>query len=274
MRIGHAMTDEAFEKESQLVTRLTDALAHCVVPLFAEGSDGKPRLVGTGVLVSSGDDSYLMSAAHAFDEIQEGRQLFFYIEPQTIRRLSGVLRTTKKPKGTDRKGDRLDVGVLLLQDPSLPPYPAVGKRCLPVTAVVPHALPRQGKHYLITGFPGSKSRPNPVAREVSSKVYGLWNISAPAEQYGALGLSQSNHIAVRFDRKRSVFPNKQVQTFPRPAGMSGAPVWLLYDESGPNDPSQTPLVGIAIEHHTSGHVLVATDIAVALDLIARFGPRR
>lgn len=65
-----------------------------------------------------------------------------------------------------------------------------------------------------------------------------------------------------------MFPNRQVSAFPNPAGMSGSPVWLLHDEHRSEVSTLTPVVGIAIEHHKQEAVIVATDIGVALDLIA------
>ncbi len=97
------MTDTTFEPESQAITSLANVLARSILPLFAQVPSGKPRLVGSGFLVSSGTDSYLVSAAHVFDELKTGRELFFYIDPHTKRKLSGSLRLTKMPEGNNRK---------------------------------------------------------------------------------------------------------------------------------------------------------------------------
>lgn len=261
------MTEHTFEEESQAVTRLANVLARHILPLFAETSGGKPKLVGSSFLVSSGTDSYLVSAAHVFDELKAGRELFVYIEPHTKRKLSGNLRLTKTPEGKNRKSDRLDVGVLKLEGPGLPPYPKVEKYPLAIGALMPNALPREGKQYLLVGYPESKNRANPVAREVASEVSSFRNISVPIPKYAALGVSPNSHVVLSFDRKRTVGPDKQIRAFPEPSGISGSPVWLLYDKNGPNDPTQTPIVGIAIEHHKNHHAIVATDIDVALKLI-------
>jgi hypothetical protein len=263
------MAEHTFEDESKTVTRLANVLARHILPLFAETPGGKPKLVGSSFLVSSGTDSYLVSAAHVFDELKAGHELFFYIEPHTKRKLSGNLRLTKTPEGKNRKSDRLDVGVLKLEGPGLPPYPKVEKYPLAIDALMPNALPREGKQYLLVGFPESKSRANPVARVVASEVSGLRNISVPIPKYADLGVGPQSHVVLSFDRKRTVGPDMNIRAFPEPSGISGSPVWLLYDENGPNDPTQTPIVGIAIEHHKNHHAIVATDIDVALKLINR-----
>jgi hypothetical protein len=261
------VTDSTFEAEAQAITSLANVLARSILPLFAQVSRGKPKLVGSGFFVSSGTNLYLVPAAHVFDELKVDHELFFYIEPNTKRKLSGSLRLTKTPEGNNRKLDRLDISVLRLEGPGLPPYPEVDKYPLAVEALMPNALPRDGKQYLLIGFPESKSRANPIAREVASRMYGFRNASAAPQKYADLGVGTQSHVVLSFDRKRTVGPDSQIRTFPEPAGISGSPVWLLYDESGSNDPVQTPVVGVAIEHHKNKHAIVATDIDVTLKLI-------
>jgi trypsin-like peptidase len=249
--------DRSRAREAQALVRMSTLLTRHVVPLFIDVR-GKPWLVGTGLLVSGGGSSYLVSAAHVL-EGPTARDLYFYVSSRMRRRLTGHLRTSAPP---------LDVAVLLLTGRGLPPYGEIEKASLPVTAFSPHATPRHGKHYLITGFPSSKNRPNPVARDMTSKPYALFNGSANPEKYDRLGIDDHAQFLVKFDRKRSVFPNSRVGHSPDPRGMSGAPVWLLFDEDGPNDPAQTPVVGIAIEHRRDEHVIVATDIGLAAGLIS------
>jgi hypothetical protein len=261
------MTNHTFEAESQVITKLANVLARHIIPLFAETSNGKPKLVGNSFLISSGTSSYLLSAAHVFDELKADHELFFYIDLHTKRKLSGNLRLTKIPEGKNRKSDRFDVGVLKLEGQGLPPYPKVEKFPLDIGALMPNALPRENKQYLLVGFPESKSRANPVNREVVSGLYSFRNFSVPSTKYANLGVTPQSHVVLSFDRKHTVGSDGQIRAFPEPSGISGSPVWLLYDENGPNDPIQTPIVGIAIEHHKTHHAIVVTDIDIALRLI-------
>jgi hypothetical protein len=261
------MDQNTFERESQVIARLSNHLLQHIVPLFADRPSGRPQLVGSSVLVSSGTSFYLVSAAHVLDELKAGHELFFYIEPKTIRKLSGNLRLTKVPPGEDRKLDRLDIGVLKLQGPTLPPYPGVRKYPLPISAFMVNALPREAKQYLLVGFPESKSRANPAVRDLASEPCSFRNVSCPVSKYSELDVTPKHHIVLSFDVKQTVTPSKEIRAFPNPRGMSGSPIWLLYDENGPNDPNQTPVVGIAIEHHKTERAIVATDIDIALRLI-------
>jgi hypothetical protein len=247
-----------------VVQKLTTILSRHVIPIFLDDSNGRPQHRGTALLVSSGRSSFLISAAHVFDC---NRPLFFHVDSKTTRWLSGELRLTKKPDGKSRGSDRLDVGVLKLRSPSLPPYPDVDKYALPISDLKAGALPRESKVYLVLGFPASRSQPHLVRRDVTSVLHGFWNTSSQTQRYTDIGVSPDSHIVIAFERTKGRGPNGEIRTFPKPTGMSGSPVWLLYDEIGSNDPKQTLVVGIFIEYKKSHHVMIATDIGIALRMI-------
>lgn len=256
------------KSHGQLLPKLSNLLAQHILPLFAEGNRHKPQLVGSGFLVASGTSSYLISAAHVFDNLMAGHDLFFYIDSKTTRKLSGTLRLTKMEDDGNRKSDPFDIGVLKLEGPALPPYMEIGKSSLPLSALMGNVLPREEKEYLLIGFPESKSRvKNPALRSLESEPYAFRGVSAPATTYSALGISPLRHIMLEFNVKRVYLPNGNMITFPEPKGMSGSPIWLLADHAGQNDPAQTPVVGVAIEHHKNQRAILATDINIALKLI-------
>jgi hypothetical protein len=250
--------------QHRAVAELSTILSRHIVPLFSEDRSGKPEPQGCGFLVSSRDSSFPISAAHVLDDFT---RLFFYAEPKKQRWLSGELRLTKRPDGNSRKSDRLDVGVLKLQSPGLPPYPLVDKYVMPINDLMASALPRGDKVYLVLGFPASKSEPHLVRRDVTSEPYAFFNTSAEMQQYTAIGVAPESHIVIPFERTKALGPKGEFRAFPMPKGMSGSPVWLLYDEIGPNDPTRTFIVGIFIEYHKSCHVMLATDVGIALRMI-------
>jgi hypothetical protein len=158
--------DLEIERSRLLVERFAERLSRHVVGIFHEGRQGRPELHGSGFLVSSSGGSFLISAAHVLDPLQSGTRLFFYAGPDIIRELAGSVRVTNPPPGKDRKADRNDVGVLRLQEPASPPDRPINKTALPLSALMPRALPRRGKEYLVTGFPASKSNFIPFAKSV------------------------------------------------------------------------------------------------------------
>jgi len=250
-----------------LVDALKDQLAKHVVPIFRDDEKGRPELLGSGLLVAARQGSFLVSAAHVLDPVRTDEPLYLHPRPGCKLRLAGRHFLTLPDAGGDRKRDGLDVGVLRLEGTAAPPYPEVGKLPLPVEALVPGAIPRQRKQYLALGFPSRKSKVDVARKEVEARLYSSLCRSAPAERYAELGISTSSHIVLEFNRKRVLERDGQRRSFPNPEGMSGSPLWVLWDTQGKNDPSFTPAVGILVEHPISGQVLVATDVMFVLELI-------
>jgi len=253
----------------RLSERLAEQLLRHVVPIFRDNGAGKLAPHGTGLLVFNAGGSFLVSAAHVFDLLKSGSELFVYVGRDRVHSLSGRVCLIGPQAGANRSTDRLDIGVLRLEQVASPPYIEIGKQALPINALMGSARPRQRKRYLITGFPGSRTRIHPVRREVESAPYGNWSTSASQTEYQLVGCSEQTHIVMSFNPKKVAGKGLTTRTFPHPGGMSGSPVWLLYNEVGPNDRTQTPVVGVFIEYHRSHHLMVATDIKVALDMITR-----
>jgi len=238
-----------------------------VVPIFRGDAAGQSESYGTGFLVANTTGSFLVSAAHVFDPLKSGHNLFFYVGHDRVHNLSGSIRLTTPSEG---KADRLDIGVLRLEDAASPPYPQVNKQALPIDALMPAALPREKKHYFVTGFPVSKTQPHFVRQRIDSAPYGNWTTSAPRAAYERVDCSEPTHIVMPFNPKKVIGPHLETRAFPSPVGMSGSPVWLMYDQVETNNPIQTPVVGVLIEYHRRHRLLVAIDIKVALDMINGF----
>ena len=259
--------EDRWKTQSDLVTELANILSRCLVPLFTGSPKGKPQFIGTSFLVSSSAHHYLVSAAHVFDHGTDGSELWYYIEPMLTQKLWGKLhRTTLSDAGT-RKNDRFDVGVLEITGGLLPPYPKVGRYPMPLNCLQSNVTPREGKQYLVFGFPGTKHRLDPINKEVTSELCIYRTHSADQSSYEKLGVQESTHIVMAFDREKSVGPDGKIHSFPKPFGMSGSPVWLLIDEEGPNDNAIPPIVGVVIEYHKVHRAILATDIGAALGVM-------
>jgi hypothetical protein len=265
------LRDELNEQIRVASEGLSQVLGRCVVPIFRVDQNENQQAHGTGILVATSERTYLVSAAHVFDPMAAGEKLFIYVGRRERLFLSGELLRTLVPAGKSRLEDRVDIGVLEMDPSTSPPYAAINKTALPIDAVAPGATRRQGKQYLVTGFPASKSVPHHVSREITSVPFGNLCISAPTTVYDRLGLSEETNIVLQFDPKTTRGEKMRVVTSPSPAGLSGAPIWYVWDgASATNHHDRSVLVGVLIEYRAPHRVLVATDIKIALDMIARF----
>lgn len=245
------------------VRRLANALVRHIVPLYEDEPNGRPRLHGTGFLVQGRRSSFLVSAAHVLDNF---RRLYYFVGPNTKCKVNGRLLLSKMPESNDRKDDRVDVGVLRIGPDALPPYPEVDKVPIAIELLRPNLQPRFPRQYFNVGFPVTRSRANPSAKQVKTEAVAFRNVSASPELYERLGVTEQSHIVLPFDVSRVYADDGSRRASPDPHGISGSPLWHLpprpFAETRP-----VQVVGIAIEHFKSERALVFVDINIAVRIM-------
>jgi hypothetical protein len=251
-------------KLPEIIDEAAAVLAKFVVPVYESDSRLRPSLLGSGFFVRAGERHFLISAGHVLETLK-ARQLFYYVSPGITRKLSGRLLLNSWQG--DRENDPIDVGVLWLSDEELPPYPEIDKFAIDVSYLRPALLPRSGRNYIIVGFPASRSEVNPVAREVAVTAYGYRSHSIEDSAYSKYGLTPGANLVLPLDLEVGFDSSGKHRNFPRPQGMSGSPVWVLYDEDGRDDSRVIPIVAVGTKYRKNERLLVGTDIAVALDMI-------
>jgi len=244
----------------ELLDEAADILGRIVVPLFRE-ENGRPEHFGTGFFIRAKQAAFLVSAAHV---LERGRELFYYVEPNITAQLSGEVRLSKWVG--DRERDPVDIGVLKL-DRSIPPYPGVDKFALDASYLHPGLTPRADKMYTIIGFPATKSRTNPAARQVTSTAYSFRVRSIPDQDYAALGCSPEAHVVLSVDLRDGVDSTGHQRNFPKPQGMSGSPIFVLHDEAGRSNTRSFPIVGVGTKYRRNQNALVGTDVDIVRAMI-------
>ncbi len=254
------------DRFNQAIVDYANVLLRHVVPLFNVRPGRRPVLIGTSLLVEKAGTHYFVSARHVMDHAHDQGGLSYYVERGTLHRLYGSILHTQ-PHSNPPSNDRYDVAVVKLASDARPPGISIRKVPLAFASLRAFQLPRQGKHYLVTGFPQSRSRANPHSRQLRSEPSGFRIVSASSDDYRSLELKEDHHIVLGLDIANMTFPDGTQRKIADPHGMSGSPLWLLFDEQGRNDPSRTPAVGVVTEYHKDKRLLVATDIAIAIHLI-------
>jgi hypothetical protein len=150
----------------------------------------------------------------------------------------------------------------------LPPYPEVQKVAMDVSYLSPAYLPRSDKHYAFIGFPATKSKIKPSESIIVVKPYSYRSDSVPDDEYAKHGLKPDTHVILPLDLRKGFGPDKKLIHFPKPQGMSGSPVIVLYetDDSGART---FPVVAVAIEYRKKEKIVVATDVRYVLEAIQR-----
>lgn len=228
-------------KLAKALSEAIQTLVKCVVPLYSDHR-GAPAIAGSGFFVRHGSLDFLVSAAHVLD-IFKKEQGYYYVTPSTTRKLSGRL-ITNAHVGRSRKDDLLDVGAILLEGPALPPYPAVAKFPIDSSLLLANHQVTSTSRYGFVGFPESRSSVRRSPRQISVEAHAYIGNSIPPDEYRKSRLDPSSHICLAFDNKRSFDLEGQPKKFPKPHGISGAPIFHLYDEENLTDEGAFTIAGV------------------------------
>jgi hypothetical protein len=159
---------------------------------------------------------------------------------------------------------------LRLEGEGPPPYPEVNCTPLHSGMLAPATGPRAGKYYLAVGYPATRSRVNKQSKVVVAEPYANFGPSISTDRVEKLGLDPRLHIAVAFHKRRVFTASGNIQSFPDPAGMSGSPLFLVYDREAPSNTfGHFKVAGTLIEYRAKEQILLGTDIGVAIELMNR-----
>ena len=249
---------------AEVIEEATQVLVKFSIPLYRKDRVGRPLQYGTGFFVRTQSATFLVSAAHILD-YAKSHALFYYSEPGQLRNLSGqLIRSTGEE---DRAKDLIDVAVLRLSGGSIPPYPKVEKYAMDMSYLRPRYRPRTGKSYIFIGFPATKSTVDSARREVTVTAYAFRNSSIDESEYRSHGLDPNSHVALRLDLRKGFGADGTKQHFPKPNGMSGSPIVVLFDEDGDDRSRVFPVVGVATTYRKADRLVFGTDVAYVIDAI-------
>lgn len=258
------MTPANFDTLAKLGTQV---LSRHIVPICEKDVRGLTQGHGTGLLVSNNESNFLVTAAHVLEPLKEGRRLFIPAGKNAERNL---FENWREPIRID-SAHTTDVAVLRFERDARPPYFDLGLVGIPFANLKSRALPRKTKDYFVTGFPATRVKHHIKNQTVEIEPLGNKAPSIDDALYEKFGLDPNTSIALDFDVNSIRRRNGILQAAPEPQGMSGSPVWELFEHAGPNDSKRNQVVRILIEHRRKDKLLVATDISVAKDLIIAYG---
>lgn len=261
------MPNELIQTLPQAIEQAFKTLRKFSIPLYVNDESGRPSQFGTCFIVKAGKAHFLVSAAHVLDVVLN-KDVFFYTATKKLRRLDGRVVTTGHHGSRD--DDMLDIGVMRLDGALLPPYPEVDKFAMDISYLKPNYLPRTGKHYVIIGFPSTKSRADVATRTAISTSYIYGSDSSDEKEYVDQGVSVESHVVLPFDVKKTLGKDRRVRPFPKPHGMSGSPIFVLYDvRERPGHSRAFPVVAVGTHYRKASKVLIGTDVRFVVGAIER-----
>jgi hypothetical protein len=226
---------------------------------------GSPKVIGTGFLITDSGMNFLVSAAHVLDEMFVDEH-YFPISPKVRCRIAGHCLYSGIPDSATRDDDRLDVGIVILEIELGTLGPGFGILGMPLSRLAPFNPTREEKWFAFYGFPASTADVNPVSKRFLPLAATYCGQSVPAARYAQFGVKTQTHVVLPFERK-NVFGNDGLRRhFPKPAGMSGSPLWELR----PLANGGRRIVGVMTRHKERHRVVVATDVGFVVDFLSHY----
>lgn len=233
-----------------------------VLAIYRDDEKGMPSLFGTALVVEHRGRIFLVTAKHVLAPLKAGCDLYVYAKTNMKRHLGGQLAWSTS--------DVLDVGVLMMDGEGLPPYPEVNCEPLPSRLLTPSEMHIEGRCYFTVGYPGTKSKPNKQTKILKAQPYGNVGPSISTDRMKGLGLDPGVHIAIAFHTKRVFGVSGTIENSPHPGGMSGSPLFVIYDlNKSVTEQGAFKVAGTLIEYRSKEQVLLGTDIKVAIGLMDR-----
>jgi hypothetical protein len=248
----------AFKRVSPLTGRrmeIDSPLLEGVVPLVFRDGTGQSAASASGVVVRVAGRLYLLSAAHALDGREIGEVL--YPGPGIFRPIQGDhFVTVKPPRG--REEDDADFGFALLGTVTLT---ELDSKVRPIEEWEIEKGPANDTpaFYTFVGFPWRKSETTALGIETDRIMVS--GTALTHEEMRRRGLDAERHVAISFNRKKSVVGGRR-GIAPLPQGMSGGGVFV-WKNPRPGEsprPEELTLAGVAHTYNKQKTMMVGTRI--------------
>lgn len=238
-------------------------LTKFVCPIYCESPTPRLSHIGSGVLLQIGESKFILTAAHVLDHRSEGTLCI--PGDGLLIPINGTFRSTDIPKGRAREDDKVDIGFCRLDDQTVNAIASYSY--LPATEIIADEKPVFGRLYSFIGYPNTR---NEVRYKIRPNPFSFLNTPLTIDLYSQYKLDTNIHIAVKYDKKRTVSANHKPISFPDPHGLSGGGLWAweIRDRFKVGNPEVSPkLVGITTGYTTDKKAWFATKIGIALECV-------
>jgi len=243
------------------IRQVEQSVEPVITPLYVpKDLVGVPELIGTGVFLKIEDKVFILTAAHVIEQFNQCPPLISHNDKFVP--VPGESYRSKKPPSGTHAHDPIDASVLRIDGPIAE---RLRHRCLTLDDMY---ISNEAKieAYTVVGFPIREVEIN--EREYIHHPESLTLFSCREGEYKKLGTDRGVHIL--FDPGKKLISREGTADPPNMRGMSGGGVWIVPRAMGLEESHR--LAGIFIEHRRAERLMVATNVAIHLNLIAYYHP--
>lgn len=227
-------------------------LMNIVVPVIGEADGGKPRLVGSGILIVIANEHFLITAAHVLDE--NAISNLYLPSRNGFVMISGNSSRTSAPNG-NRKIDRYDLAYVHLSEEIIQ---AIHSNFwfLPVSLVDLDTVPTEGMHYMFIGYPHKAVQIKFGTSKVVAQIESYIDKVSHESVIRKANADPNCHIVIHFDAKKAKDSSGNLITPKDRLGMSGGGVFTCVPGRDGDGVPNMWLCGVGIEHQSKNKCLV------------------
>ena len=261
-----AVREKMHECADVLAVKFVDS----VRPVYGSNNQGRPRHIGSCLLVSINDEKYLVTAAHIIDWSAE---TFLYVagEKKLVEVGIGCKWILTNKVGGLRVEDKFDFGFLRLSDGQVE---ELGEVVYFEEGQVFIGEP-SGKLVVAVGYLNSRNKKiRSDARAVPKNPLSYCGVLIHNKNiFEKVGLDSSTHFLVKFEKESKDEYGKLVST-PPPKGVSGGGLFYVCNFSSPSiyKPGSKligKLAGVLIEYKKKEKVLIAVRMSIVISEIKK-----
>lgn len=249
-----------FKRLTSTTEKVKSIALQCLIPIIDCSDKYNIHVIGSSVLLSFNNRTYLVTASHVIPETDS--KTYFLPCADRLMALGGH---TMRMRSTD-EADRHDLLAFA-------PYPELVTGLsnftpLQIRSTDIQKMINPDENVAIFGYPKSRNRKH---RQKIPKFYiqGLTERTAFLDVYGKEGYSPDTNILIQFNREKCYTPALEPITHPDPDGMSGGGVWRLFGPSDRYNPIEPYLIGIVIEKSRTERYIVVVKLGYIVTILSR-----
>jgi len=224
------------KNNSEFGKELLDNMSTSILPIVSD-SGSKMEMIGSSILLSTGQKSYIVTAAHVLGDSGHTK-LHLLTEEKSIRIRCSLIHFD----------NQLDIAFSELNDELITFLKKTGKNCFPIDIEEPNDFDK--KCLCAFGYPSSKCHYDSVRKKF--EICLMEYFGEEVTQNIKFDKSDSlfdKHLLINFDKRRTKKPEKECKGYrpaPNPYGLSGGGLFKVYIYK---DHQLFLLKGILIEWH-------------------------
>lgn len=193
-----------------------------LAPIYREGVRA-PELIGTGVLVTLGTRTFLLSAGHVSDDIRDGPH--YFAGAGRLLTLPPWRYSSPIPQGGTRDDDSVDLAYWVVPDEVAQELEPGGTLQAEQLDLVP-AEHQEQSVFCLTGFPHSRQPRSLKDGQWDLNPFLFLTVELSDHGYGQVGRDRESAVVVEFN-KSAVFKRGQKIQGPNLHGVSGGALWRI-----------------------------------------------